>query len=88
MNEFLNLAPPDSEGFYVQMKAASMRKTEELEKYCNDHDNKVPDLNEFYFKKPSDFEEAFLLPADHAMLEPLKKAEEEDNGGEEAEEAE
>jgi len=85
VDEFLNLAPPDSEGFYVQMKTASIRKTEELEKYCNDHDIEVPDLNEFYFKKPSDFEEAFLLPADHALLELLKKAEEEDNGGDEDE---
>jgi hypothetical protein len=47
VDEFLNLAPPDSEGFYVQMKTASIRKTEELEKYCNDHDIEVPDLNEF-----------------------------------------
>ena len=77
VDEFLNLAPPGSEGFYVQMKAASIRKTEELEKYCEEHDIEVPDLQEFYFKKPSDFEEAFLLPTDHAMLESLKKAEEE-----------
>ena len=88
VSEFLNLAPPESGGFYSEMKGASIRKTEELEKYCEEHDIEVPDLQEFYFKKPSDFEEAFLLPADHAMLESLKKAEEEDNGGEEAEEAE
>jgi len=81
VDEFLNLAPPESGSFYLQTKEASLRKTEELEKFCTDHDIEVPDLKEFYFKKPSDFEEAFLLPADHALLETLKKDEEEDNGG-------
>jgi hypothetical protein len=81
VDEFLNLAPPESGSFYLQTKEASLRKTEELEKYCNDHDIEVPDLKDFYFKRPSDLEEAFLLPADHALLESLKKAEEEDIGG-------
>ena len=85
VDEFLNLAPPESGSFYLQTKEASLRKTEELEKYCTDHDIEVPDLKEFYFKKPSDFEEAFLLPADHALLETLKKDEEEDNGGDDDE---
>jgi hypothetical protein len=83
VDEFLNLAPPDSGGLYSQTKGASLRKTEELEKYCTDHDIEVPDLKEFYFKRPSDFEEPFLLPADHALLQSLKKAEDEDIGGDE-----
>jgi hypothetical protein len=86
VDEFLNLAPPETGDFYLQTKGASLRKTEELEKYCTDHDIEVPDLKEFYFKRPSDFEEAFLLPADHALLESLKKAEDQDIiGGDEDE---
>ena len=75
VSEFLNLSPPDSGGFYVQTKTASMKKTEELEKYCFEHDIEVPDLKTFSFRKPSDFVEAFILPADLAVITKLKETE-------------
>ena len=67
VNEFLNLAPRENPTGYVPTRLASLRKTEELETFCHENEISVPDLNTFYFKKPSEFEEPFLLPADAAL---------------------
>lgn len=80
VSEFLNLSPPDSGGFYIQTKTASMRKTEELEKYCNEHDIEVPELKTFYFRRPSDFVEPYVLPADLVVISKLKEDEGESDG--------
>ena len=67
VEEFLNLAPADNPTKFRQTRIASLRKTEELELFCDENSIPVPNLKTFYFKKPSEFEEPFLLPADATL---------------------
>jgi hypothetical protein len=62
--EFLNFAPFGNVESYREVKAKSEEKVEKMKAYCvNKKDSAlpVPDLPDFYFRKPSELDEACKL---------------------------
>ena len=58
--EFLNFAPKDNPDFYLQYKQSSEDKVSRLKEYCvsKNADFMAPDLPDFYFRKPSELDDA------------------------------
>jgi hypothetical protein len=63
ITEFMNLVEP---GFhtYEAVFTLSDNKDIELVKWCDDHGIEVPELQEFYFQRPSKFSKPYLTEAD------------------------